>query len=156
MKSFALNTRSIMLFHTHLPLFLLILLKISFVTLITKKVTFYAFLVIEPLHPFSLKCQTSPVLLSTTLAVSTIFGILNIKSEIELDEAVEHFTTEIHNAANMSTSIPNSSVQQHFSNFDVSLEIRQLLREKRRLRKRWQISRHPFDKQLFNKSCKDL
>lgn len=81
---------------------------------------------------------------------------INIKSDIELDEAVEHFTKEIHNAANFSTPILNTSSQQHFSNFDVSLEIRQLISEKRRLRKRWQISRNSFDKRLFNKSCKDL
>lgn len=81
---------------------------------------------------------------------------IRIKSEIELDEAVENFTNQIHAAANIATPIPKPSHQKGISNLDISFEIRQLLREKRRLRKRYQLSRNPFDKAMFNKACKDL
>lgn len=79
---------------------------------------------------------------------------VRLKNENEVDEAVENFTQLIHEAGYIST--PTTHNNNNTNQLKVSTEIRELIREKRRLRKRWQQHRTPFNKSLFNKACKDL
>lgn len=81
---------------------------------------------------------------------------VRLKTEQELDEAVEKFTCLIHTAAHMSTPVQEDLPQAGESGFYVSTETRRLLREKRNLRKTWQRNRNPRTKQLLNKATKDL
>lgn len=78
---------------------------------------------------------------------------IRIKTGDELDAAVEHLTTVIHEAAIISTP---SHENPKNSNIQISTEIRQFINEKRRLRRNWQLSRNPDDKRLFNKACREL
>lgn len=75
-----------------------------------------------------------------------------LKTEDDLTEAVEHFNRCIQSAAWSSTPALRNGDTNKF----VPLNIREKLAEKRRLRKVWQQTRHPFDKAALNKATKDL
>lgn len=69
----------------------------------------------------------------------------------EIDEAVEHLTRSIQEAAWKSTPLNNTTRKCNFP-----ITIRAKLEEKRRLRRIWQNSRQPEDKRLFNRASRQL
>lgn len=76
----------------------------------------------------------------------------SIKSQYELEDAVESFTSLIHEAAFLST--PQILPRE---NFVMSTEIRVLrMNKRRRLRRIWQQSRNAIDKTNYNKATKYL
>lgn len=77
-----------------------------------------------------------------------------IKSPEELDEVVENFNNLIHEAGFLSTPEEESSYYQE--RMVVTNEIRNIIRNKRQLRRIWQYTRNPIDKQRFNRASKDL
>lgn len=77
----------------------------------------------------------------------------SLKTGYELDDAVEALVQLIYNAAFYSTPPMNENKQ---SNILVSLEIRHLIKAKRRLRKIWQRTRLPTDKRNFNRAAQQL
>lgn len=77
----------------------------------------------------------------------------SLKSGIEIDDAVENFVQLIHEAAFHSTPEPDT---QCSSSLPVSLEIRNLIKYKRRLRKEWQRTRLPEDKTNLNRAVQNL
>ena len=79
---------------------------------------------------------------------------ISLKTTSEIDDAVERLNYVIHKAGFLST--PKSPIQHNHNQILLTSEIRQLLLIKRRLRKRWQNSRDPNDKRIFNKAAKDL
>lgn len=78
---------------------------------------------------------------------------IKIKDSYDLDCAVENFTKLIHDAALRAT--PQEGFQ-NFSSFRTSVEIKQLIRSKRRLRKIYQRTRRPLDKTNFNRAANHL
>lgn len=78
----------------------------------------------------------------------------SLKTECELEEAVECFTRCIQEAA-WQASTPHPQTQaQH--NAQYPTYIRNLIKEKRRARSRWQRTRLRYDKQLFNRLTNEL
>lgn len=74
-----------------------------------------------------------------------------LKSSIDIDRATENFTAIIKEAIAESTT--NYTVNR---DCELSLEIRNLISNKRRLRKIWQRTRYPCDKTAFNRASKVL
>lgn len=77
---------------------------------------------------------------------------VKLKTEIDIDEATFYITNLIQEAAWRST--PHLTSTNKPTN--ITLHIRGKLAEKRRLRRVWQLSRHPEDRRLFNKSAREL
>lgn len=75
-----------------------------------------------------------------------------LKSEKELDDAVENFTNLIQESAWKATPPAQINEQRTLN----STKVQQKILEKRKLRKQWQITRSPHDKAKFNKSTKAL
>ena len=75
-----------------------------------------------------------------------------LKTEIDIEEAVENITKAIQNAAWQAT--PDSNDQTHREESPIT--IKQKLAYKRKARKRWQLIRAPQDKQCYNKLAKEL
>jgi phosphoglycolate phosphatase-like HAD superfamily hydrolase len=75
-----------------------------------------------------------------------------LKTEINIAEAVVNITKLIQNAAWQAT--PDSNDQTPAE--ECPLIIKQKLAEKRKARKRWQLTRAPKDKQRYNKIAKEL
>lgn len=78
---------------------------------------------------------------------------ISIKTSEELEDSVENFTNLVHESAYLSqpSATPNVS---NGSGVNVSQEIRDLIRNKRRLRRIWQHSRNPRDKANLNLATK--
>lgn len=76
-----------------------------------------------------------------------------IKTSNELEEALEKFTNTIHEAAHLST--PQKTQQTSHKVF-LSVEVRNMIKHKRRLRKIWQTTRSPADKRNLNVAVKNL
>lgn len=74
---------------------------------------------------------------------------ISIKTPEELEDSVENFTQLIHESALFSTPYHSPSSTSN-SNVYVSQEIRDLIRNKRRLRRIWHQSRNPRDKTILN------
>lgn len=74
-----------------------------------------------------------------------------LKSPLDLDQAVLSFNNIIHQAAYASTPSFNP---KHTSSY--SPEIKKNIADKRRLRKRWQVTRSPHDKQQLNQSIRQI
>lgn len=81
----------------------------------------------------------------------------SIKSSAELDNAVETFTLLIHQAVSAST-IENRAnfTPRRRACVHVSADIRALIQQKRKLRKKWQNTRSPADKTLLNRATSEL
>ena len=77
---------------------------------------------------------------------------ISLKNENDINEAVEHLTCLIQTAAWKSTpkTKPNYSIGQ------LSTDIKQLIEHKRRIRKKWQNSRLPEDKNKLNRATNAL
>lgn len=78
-----------------------------------------------------------------------------INTGADLDDAVEIFNRVIHEAAVLSTPhTPQSNANG--TKVKISAEIRNLVRNKRRLRRIWKRSRNPVDKRNLNLATKNL
>lgn len=77
-----------------------------------------------------------------------------IKNGFELEDAVETFIKLIREAACESTPTDNNNSDN--SNIKLTIEIKKLIKRKRRLRKIWQTTRHPADKSNFNRAVNYL
>jgi len=75
-----------------------------------------------------------------------------LKTEIDIEEAVENITKAIPNAVWQAT--PDSNDQSYAE--EPPIIIKWKLAEKRNGRKRWQLTRAPQDKQRYNKITKEL
>ena len=71
---------------------------------------------------------------------------------MKLGEAIEHFNKIIQESAWLATPEMNDQRKQ----LNYSLEIREKLKENRRLRKTWQRILYPLDKLVFNRASKEL
>lgn len=78
---------------------------------------------------------------------------VKLKSDKELDFAVEEFTKLLHEAAFQSTP---QYLTKNISSYKISFEIRQLIARKRRLRKIWHRTRSPSDKSILNRATNQL
>lgn len=76
---------------------------------------------------------------------------LPLKNEVDINKAVTHLNETIHDAL----SCASSTIPIKDGNI-ISLELRLLIAQNRRLRKKWQTSRHPYDKTLLNRANKTL
>ena len=75
-----------------------------------------------------------------------------LKSNSDIDKAIAALTTEIQRAARLATPPPRP---QHQTN-NSPLYIQQKLTDKRKARRRWQITRAPEDRQIYNKHAREL
>lgn len=75
-----------------------------------------------------------------------------LKTRKDLEEAVEHFSKSIQSAAWSST--PDS--QEILQYEKCTVDVKNMVNIKRKLRKKWQISRQPSDKKLFNQAASKL
>lgn len=77
---------------------------------------------------------------------------LPLKNERDLNTAAEHLTCTIQNAAWQST--PELQENMHCS--QIPIEIKQLIENKRKIRKRWQNTRLEIDKTKLNRATRHL
>ena len=76
-----------------------------------------------------------------------------ISLDVSLNTAVENLTKAIHATGNLLTpQQPTCTNRQQFP----PLDLRRQIEEKRKLRKKWQTTRSPADKQSFNKGVKNI
>lgn len=75
-----------------------------------------------------------------------------LKTEYDIDEAVELLTCAIQDAAWQATPESNQGTKTE----NVPLHVREKIREKRRLRKIWQSTRQPSDKNKLNTATRNL
>lgn len=73
-----------------------------------------------------------------------------LKSEIELEAAIENFTKVMQKATRESTPVMKPQNNMQYCSINVKIE------EKRRIRKQWQLTRSAKDKTKFNKTTKEL
>lgn len=78
---------------------------------------------------------------------------VTMKSSNDLDDAVYNFTKTVQDACWKCTPELQTKTHRHKL---VPQEIRQLILEKRRLRRVWHTSRHPDDKKALNKAAREL
>lgn len=78
---------------------------------------------------------------------------IRLKTETDIDEAVNNLTTSIQSAA-WSSCTPNPTPNQN--QFKIPSHIRHLIVQKRRARANWQRTRYPSDKIIFNNLCTTL
>jgi hypothetical protein len=84
---------------------------------------------------------------------STVNLNLRMKSPEDIDDAVQHFTRVVQDAAWKSTP---QSRQTETTTTDTPLYIRQLIAEKRRARRTWQRSRNAADQHIYNRLSRKL
>lgn len=75
-----------------------------------------------------------------------------LKSPDDIDEAVRNLSTVIRDEITAATQSPTSDLTSH----QFSDEIRFMITEKRKQRKRWQTTRCPEEKRKFNVMCREL
>lgn len=75
-----------------------------------------------------------------------------LKNEIDIDDATERLTQLIQDAAWEAT--PENTVGPSTNRYPD--EIKQKIAEKRRARRRWQLSRNPWDKRSLNRKTREL
>jgi len=80
---------------------------------------------------------------------------ITINTGIELEEAIESFTKLIHDAAFNSTPLVSNG-RRNENKIHLSLEIRNLIQQKRRLRRIWKNNRNPLTKRDFNNAANYL
>ena len=78
----------------------------------------------------------------------------SLKTEEQIMEAIQHLTNSIQCSAWSSTPILNCNANT--LSIEYSRDIKHLIQEKRKARKRWQESRYPPDKSHLNKLSKKL
>jgi len=77
---------------------------------------------------------------------------IKLKSEHDIDEAVNNLTTLIHSAANLSNTIRNPIYLLHKRPF-FPKQVRSLIVEKRRARALYQYTRLPSHKKAYNRQA---
>lgn len=116
--------------------------------------------IIVTLHSYILEKQKQPTLYSkkTNWEVyrTTLDEIINLnvslKTPEELNVVVTNFTKAIQNAAWIATPDHNQVTVKE----KCPIVVKEKILEKRKLRKKWQITRTENDKKKFNKSAKEL
>lgn len=78
---------------------------------------------------------------------------ISLKTDTEIDDALENFVKLIHEAAYQATPLEENNKK---SSVQITLEIKKLIKEKRRLRKLWQTTRRSSDKTNFNRAAQYL
>ncbi|VVC42106.1 Endonuclease/exonuclease/phosphatase [Cinara cedri] len=76
-----------------------------------------------------------------------------LKTDTDIDEAVDNLTTSIQSAAWCSCSPISTSSQNQYK---IPIHIGQIIVQKRRARANWQRTRYPSDKRIFNNLCTKL
>ncbi|GAB0091409.1 hypothetical protein DMENIID0001_062500 [Sergentomyia squamirostris] len=76
----------------------------------------------------------------------------SLNSAEDVDEAVHHVTTAIQSAAWAATPAPILPIGSQV----VPVSVREKVKERRQLRRRWQTTRNPDDKAKFNRASKEL
>lgn len=76
---------------------------------------------------------------------------ITLKTPADLESAVQQFSENIQKAAWKSTPVKNGIKK----GVTFSSSVREKISEKRRLRKKWQVSRSPYDKLLLNRAIKE-
>lgn len=77
---------------------------------------------------------------------------ISLKSPEELDISVQQFCNDLQNAAWQATPVMSETKVNQFC----PINVRQKIKEKRTLRKRWQVTRAPADKLKLNQACKEI
>lgn len=76
---------------------------------------------------------------------------ISLKNGDEIETAADSFVNIIYNA------VTNSSIPETYNyTTHVSLALRNLIIRKRKLRRKYQETRHPTDKNAFNRACREL
>ena len=78
---------------------------------------------------------------------------VRLKSSTDIEISKQKLTNDTVEAAKMATS---ESQKSNDCNFDYPMEIRELIRQKRRARRIWHRTRHPFEKIKWNRISKLL
>ena len=99
------------------------------------------------LHSKQTNWEQFRVKVSQSLALN-----ISLKTPIEVEEAIQMFNNCIQHAAWDSTPAPNNRNVPKI----LSSEVAELIKNKRKLRKRWQQFRDPQLKKALNKAAKDL
>ncbi len=87
-----------------------------------------------------------------TIITMTISPAPRMQSNTEIEEALLHFTSQLTKAARLATP----QLQQRSSTTQYPANIRRLVKERRRLRHRWQTTRDPAIRRKFLETSKDL
>ncbi|GAB0089439.1 hypothetical protein DMENIID0001_039790 [Sergentomyia squamirostris] len=82
----------------------------------------------------------------------SVVNVHNIRQKEDVDEAVHHVTTAIQSAAWAATPAPILPIGSQV----VPVSVREKVKERRQLRRRWQTTRNPDDKAKFNRASKEL
>ena len=77
---------------------------------------------------------------------------VSLKTAEQLDKEAEQFVTDLQQAAWNNTPMLKSKIP----GLNYLREIREMVTDKRKARRRWQQTRSPEDKRLLNKLCKQL
>ena len=75
-----------------------------------------------------------------------------VKNEQEIEDSIEFITKLIQDSAWSTTPEPND---KHIVN-NYTIEIKNKLTEKRKLRREWKLSRNPIDKTNLNRTSREL
>ncbi|KAL4091686.1 hypothetical protein QTP88_026338 [Uroleucon formosanum] len=75
------------------------------------------------------------------------------RTPIEIDSATEQLTDNVNKASKLATpEIPGRSNRE----ITYPMEIRELVKKKRKARKKWHCTRDPLDKTIWNSTCRLL
>lgn len=108
--------------------------------------------IIQKQKPASLTTKKTNWELFRNLLDDKLSTNISLKSEEEINEAVENLTKAIQQAAWESTPELNMTTNTK----DCSSKVKEALHEKRKLRKTWMTTKAPQDKARFNKAVRDL
>ncbi|CAG9137105.1 unnamed protein product [Plutella xylostella] len=78
-----------------------------------------------------------------------------LKTEEDIETAANYLTQIIQKSAWLNTPGTRDPIKNH-GRYNIPQEVRKKVLEKRRLRRQWQISRHPEHKKAFNKAAAEL
>jgi len=99
-----------------------------------------------------LSSDYTPILITLHTLDERIDKQIPLKSKSDIETAVAILTAEIQQAARLATPPPRPQPLSDNS----PLYIKQKLTDKRKARRRWQITWAPEDKQIYNKQAKEL
>lgn len=80
-------------------------------------------------------------------------GRLRLKSDTDVDDALSKFTEAIYKALNLATVTQHPVVRP---NINIPMKIKELVKERRSLRKRWHATRNPATKKQLNDITRKL
>jgi len=78
---------------------------------------------------------------------------VRLRTPISIDSAIEQLTNNVVKATKLATSEISSR-----RNFEIiyPMEVRELVKEKRKARKKWHLTRDPLDKTIWNRASEIL